>query len=144
MNINVELTSKIVMMAFLALLSVQDILSKSLGARTLVVFLVSGVICAMIQKTAVLTLLGSLIPGVFLVCVSRLTAESVGMGDALTVMAIGLFLGFWSTISLLGTALFLSIIPAAVLFMMGKGGKKKIPFVPFLAIGGVMLLITSR
>ena len=141
MSIEVTLIAKAVMMFFLVLLSVQDILSHSLRVRTLVVFFISGVICAIWQGTAVQVLIGSLIPGIFFVCVSRLTAGSVGMGDALTVMAIGLFLGFWSTVSLVGTALLLSIIPAAALFMMGKGGKKKIPFVPFLAIGGAILLI---
>lgn len=141
MSIEVTLIAKAVMMFFLVLLSVQDILSHSLRVRTLVVFFIAGAICAILQGTAVQVLIGSLIPGTFFVCVSRLTAGSVGMGDALTVMVIGLFLGFWSTVSLVGTALLLSIIPAAALFMMGKGGKKKIPFVPFLAIGGAILLI---
>ena len=123
MSIEVTLIAKAVMMFFLVLLSVQDILSHSLRVRTLVVFFISGVICAIWQGTAVQVLIGSLIPGIFFVCVSRLTAGSVGMGDALTVMAIGLFLGFWSTVSLVGTALLLSIIPAAA--------QEKDPFCPF-------------
>lgn len=80
--------------------------------------------------------------GVVLLFISKFTAESIGYGDGLVVMAMGLYVGIWQNLSVLFWGLFFaSIFSIIVVNVKKRSWKSKIPFVPFLLISYVLNLV---
>lgn len=82
--------------------------------------------------------LGALLPGLLLTAAGFFMKEQVGTGDGLVILISGLFLTLREVLSLCATASLLALIPAGVLFLLGRR-KAKIPFVPFLLAGYVLI-----
>ncbi len=85
-----------------------------------------------------------LLPGVFLLLLSRLTNEKVGEGDGILLMILGVMLGFDSILIISCTALFLQSIVACFLLVVKKADKQtKIPYVPFLLAGFITIIVSN-
>lgn len=79
--------------------------------------------------------------GVVLLVISKFTAESIGYGDGLVVMVMGLYMGIWDSLSILFWGLlFASIFSIILVNVKKRGWKSKIPFVPFLLLSYVVNL----
>lgn len=94
-----------------------------------------------IGEPAFLWLTGSLI-GMGFFILSRISKEAFGYGDSWVIFLLGVFLGLWKVISLLSIACFLSAVAAGICLIKSRWSRKRaIPFIPFLAIGylGVLL-----
>lgn len=79
--------------------------------------------------------------GILFFLISKCTKEAIGYGDSWIICFLGVYLGLWELLWLLGIAFTLSAM-ASVLFLMfhNYSGKCSIPFVPFLAISYVGVL----
>lgn len=84
-----------------------------------------------------------ILPGLFVLLISRFTKESIGMGDGLILMCYGLCEGFTGSLGVWILALFFSSLFSIICMISRKLQRKsEIPFTPFmfLAFLGVTLL----
>lgn len=93
------------------------------------------------RRSELHTLLYSLIPGIILLILGFLTRESIGYGDGLAVLVLGILLGIRRCVAAVFAGFILSAIVALILLTFRKvSGKSRLPFIPFLAAGlGVAL-----
>lgn len=83
----------------------------------------------------------SLLPGIGLMVLSRLTEKKVGMGDGILLVLLGLFEGSSKVFAVFCLGLFLQSIMAVVLLLLKKADKQTcIPFAPFLLLARILLL----
>lgn len=89
------------------------------------------------------SLLYSLIPGMAMLALSMLTRESIGYGDGLAVVILGMLLGIRKCMAAVLTGFLLSAVFALILLIFHKvNGKSRMPYIPFLAAGlGVVLFV---
>lgn len=119
---------------FLAVLSQEDIKEKRVSVRKLLFFAVSGIAYRLLVRPLDINeLVGSLVPGAFLLFLAVLTRESIGFGDGIVVLILGLWIGgALTTISVC-----VGILGAGIcgcIYLIAKR-KEPIPFVPFLLLG---------
>lgn len=125
---------------FLTVLTVQDIKEKRISIYKLLIFAVMALIhCIFIKQFSWQEILKCMIPGSILLFLSLITKESIGYGDGMTVMVLGLWTGGQFAFQVLCTGIILSGICAMVYLVKGK--KDTIPFVPFLLAGMEVVLI---
>ena len=128
----------------LAFCSIQDIREKKISLWKIKVY---GILATAISLWKLFSLnealgilicrfLAGLLPGIFLLILSKITREAIGYGDGLILLFIGLSLGFWECIGIFFTGL-LGVFLAALLILLFFGRKKglEIPFIPFLLTG---------
>ena len=85
-------------------------------------------------------LLGGVVLGLILLAVSRVTEESIGYGDGLTVAACGAALGFFQAFAIFALAVCFAAVWSGVLLVTGGAGRKdSFPFDPFLLAAQVCL-----
>lgn len=83
-----------------------------------------------------------MIPGLVWLAFSRISKDKMGEGDGLLLMGLGMGLGIERISLVLVAALFLNALAAGILLAVKKAdGKTRIPFVPFITAGLVMLLV---
>ncbi|SDB54704.1 prepilin peptidase [Butyrivibrio sp. INlla16] len=82
----------------------------------------------------------SLIPGIVLLTVSYFTRQGIGLGDGLTVLALGPLFGIMDTMLIVLISFTFSAVIGVILLIMKKvSGKSVMAFMPFLTVGvGVM------
>lgn len=109
-------------------------------------FLSVGTILAVIfrllnwgQDTAVW--IGGILIGAAFLLLSRCTKEEFGYGDSWMILILGISLGLWDVLLLLGIALTCAGLVALVLLKKKSWSRKvSFPFVPFLMLGYVGVL----
>ena len=119
---------------FMAVCTITDIRKKeipvavvALSGLALLFYVIFG------GKKQWMDILYSLMPGMLLLMLSYCTRESIGYGDGLVVLVIGICMGMGICIA--------AICAAALLALRKAGGKSRIPFVPFLSVGlGVVFI----
>lgn len=125
-------------MSFLGINSWIDIRKKQISLFSVAFFLAVGIVyeCIVLDKNP--AVFWGLLPGVALLGVSKLSGEALGMGDALLMLVLGIYLGLEAALDVLLLALFLAAVWAGILIFVGKKNKNAtFPFVPFLLIGYV-------
>lgn len=86
---------------------------------------------------------GALIGGGFLF-VSRITEEGIGYGDSLSILVLGIYLGFWKILMVLSLTFFLILYVSVPLLCIKKMSRTyTLPFLPFLTGGYLFLLLTG-
>ena len=109
----------------LTVTAAEDIREKKISVCTVTVFAIAAVIYHM--------------PGSMLVLISLLTGESIGYGDGVLVMTLGLWLGGIFTLTVTVTGIMISGIYGVICLLRRK--YDPIPFVPFLLIGMEVALL---
>lgn len=124
---------------FLGILSREDIKEKEISVKVVLIGAAAALVCHFISgQVTGMRMISSLLPGIGLMLLSAATKESIGKGDGIVVMALGLWLG--------GLMTFLTVCLAlctAGIFALGYLLQKRqelIPFVPCLLIGMEVLL----
>lgn len=80
------------------------------------------------------------LPGVISLFLSYISREQIGYGDGLMLIALGGCIGLQQAIMVVGIALAASFVVSVALVMLRKAGRThKLPFVPFLLLGYLML-----
>ena len=89
------------------------------------------------------TIIG-LAEGVFLILVSVITKGQIGMGDGILLAACGLMLGGKDNMIMFFFACISSAIVSALIMIIKKADKKtRIPFVPFMIPGFLVMVLLS-
>ncbi len=126
------------MIGFLGINSWTDIRRRQISLLSVGIFLTIGILyqCFYLKQGSMMLL--GLIPGIVLVAVSKATRESLGMGDALLMLVMGIYLGLEEAVNVLLLSLFLAAIWAGILLAVQRKKKDyEFPFVPFLLMGYV-------
>ncbi len=124
---------------FLALLTPDDIRERRISVGKLVAGMVLALICRKLTgHMNAAEIIGSLVPGIILLLMAVIFRESIGSGDGMAVMVLGLWIGgFCASI-----AVCLAIMMAglfAVVYLVRKR-RETLPFIPFLLLGMEVLL----
>jgi len=135
--------AELVMLVFLGIGAVWDIRTKQVPAGYLLAGTVGSVMYQAFTGNQLwyLWVLGIATGGVFLI-LSKCTGEGIGYGDSWMILNLGIFLGVWKLLCVLGMAFLCSSVAAGAGLMAKKWNRKtRVPFFPFLTIGymGAML-----
>ncbi len=102
---------------------------------------VSLVIHLICRDTGCREFIISLIPGILLLAVSRLTKGKIGEGDAFVIMALGIMTGWQSSVRTLMNGLVSASLFGIYLIFKNNGKKDiKLPLVPFILCGYIIML----
>ncbi len=87
----------------------------------------------------------SLVPGSILLLLSLCTRESIGYGDGMVALVLGILMGYGECIAIIIIGLMGSAVCALILLACGKvKGKSRLPFLPFLAVGLGVFYIAQK
>ncbi|NLP17156.1 MAG: hypothetical protein GX379_08975 [Clostridiales bacterium] len=130
----------------LIITSVQDIRWKKI--RLWVVILGMVLICICIPFSTTLSVLDRLLgitPGIGVLILSKLTSGKIGMGDGLILGVTGIELGFWGNMELFALALLFAALFSIVLLILRRADRKKaIPFIPFILLAYIVLMVQIK
>ena len=105
--------------------------------------ILSGIIFSVWRQESVWSITGAAFTGVFFCFMSLATRGSLGLGDGLIILALGMWIGGMELlISVLSALLGSGLCSAVLLTVFHRGRNTEIPFVPFLFAGyagGVLL-----
>lgn len=130
----------------MGILAIADIRERAIPVIFLVIFgMIAVIYTVTVGEREWISILYSLIPGVFFLAVSLCTRESVGYGDGWTVMILGLLIGAEGCFVTVCVGLLLSAFSSLVLLVLRKvNGKSRLPFLPFLTIGLGVWIIAQK
>ncbi|TAH73876.1 MAG: hypothetical protein EWM47_02080 [Anaerolineaceae bacterium] len=127
----------------LIIVTIQDIRWKKI--RVGVVLLAAFLICICIPFCSVLSVLDRVLGlslGLGVMLLSKATGGKIGIGDGMVLGATGMGLGFWSNMELFALALAIAAVFSIGLLVLRKANRKKvIPFMPFLLLAYIFLII---
>lgn len=87
---------------------------------------------------------GGILVGLFLLFISFITRQQIGLGDGILFVITGIGLGFFDNIILLMSSLFLTSIVALSLFVAKKIKRKEtLPFIPFVWVSFICILLKN-
>lgn len=131
-------------LAVLAICSYEDMKSKQICIKWLLLFAAEGVLLWILgEKQSIIEIITAISPGLCVLLVAFMTRGGIGQGDGLLLIVTGIFLGGASAMKIFLSALFLSGGYAAALLVIGRKNRKyEIAFVPFLFLAfiGEMLI----
>lgn len=142
-SINWEVVSGIICLMYLFILSGQDIISRTVS----VWLLISGIIAAvfyqfLVCEEALFLCAAGAVIGIAFIGVSKVTKEGIGYGDSILILVLGIYLGLWDLLYMLMIAFSLSAIFSTIILAASHYNRKKtFPFIPFLAVGDLILFL---
>lgn len=140
-----EVGIKIIVGCMIFLCAIGDIKKKKVWIPVIVIGGILSFLLLFVQgKAGWIECLGGGAVGGALLLFSKITGEQIGLGDGVLFCVTGLVLGFWQNISLLLWSLFLTSVMAGFLLVVKKCEKqRKIPFIPFVFAGYMILQFLS-
>ncbi len=132
--------SRVIGLAILLVLSIEDICFRKISEYLLLVLAVLGVIYQIgWGEVSFVSIVGGVGIGVTFLFISYITKEALGYGDSLLIGILGLYLGTIGVIETLIVAWGMATFAAGIVLIRKRFSKKTIiPFVPFLT-GGYMV-----
>lgn len=137
----------VIVSLFLLVATVKDIRKKEISIRFLVIWFLS--FCTYILSVSLLkkdfylikeAILG-IIPGIASLILSYVSKEQIGYGDGLVLILLGMIEGYQKVIFIFLCGIFFLSIFSGVALCVKKFSKKyKVPFIPFLLAGYLVVL----
>lgn len=129
----------------LSLLAIEDFRSKQIPVVPVLGCGILGVIFHLIYQTRTIgEIIGGLLIGCVLYGISVCTKGKIGKGDGILFMVTGVYLGFWLNLLLLWLSCVIAgVVGVAIVLFRKKGRHYQIPFVPFVLISEVLLLMVG-
>lgn len=119
--------------------AVEDIRNKKISIWILIVFFLLSVIHIVIYRDIpVKELMGGIGIGIMAVMVSVVFHKSIGLGDGITLLNLGILVGQTRLLEIMMVSLFFTMIWGVFYMAKGKNRNKTIAFVPFILIGFVL------
>ena len=132
-------------MGILLSLSVIDIHFRRIPVDILVMASIAALVYQGITRQAdLLMAAGGAGVGILFLLVSKVTREGFGYGDSWAILALGIYLGLWGVLDVLaGTFCLLAAASLICLTAKKMSRKHTIPFIPFLAAGYLLSVLTG-
>ena len=132
-------------MGILLSLSVIDIHFRRIPVDILVMASIAALVYQGITRQADLWMAaGGAGVGILFLLVSKVTREGFGYGDSWAILALGIYLGLWGVRDVLaGTFCLLAAASLICLTAKKMSRKHTIPFIPFLAAGYLLSVLTG-
>ena len=137
--------SQVFCMGILLSLSVIDIHFRRIPVDILVMASIAALVYQGITRQADLWMAaGGAGVGILFLLVSKVTREGFGYGDSWAILALGIYLGLWRVLDVLaGTFCLLAAASLICLTAKKMSRKHTIPFIPFLAAGYLLSVLTG-
>ena len=131
------------LLGLLGICSIEDMRKKEIQVYVVLTFGIVGVILRLFyQNVSMRNMLLGMAIGIGMMFASLVTAGQIGLGDGLLLTVTGIFLGAYGNAMLfLHGLLFAAVWSLVVVLVFRKGRKTKIPFVPFLFIAYLEMLL---
>ena len=136
-----------VSLIFIMICTITDIRKREIPLTMIILFSCLSLVIAKIrgEEGGWFSFLYSMAPGVFFLLLSFCTRQSIGYGDVLVILVLGLYVGYRKCIMIVAIGLVASSVYALVLLVCRKvKGKSRIAFVPFLAIGWGVVYVAQK
>ena len=85
-------------------------------------------------------LLPACLPGMLFLALSRMLPGQIGAGDAWVVLSLGAWMPSEELLAMVCVSLFAAAVAAGILFLRKKR-TKTLPFVPFLLLGRILMIL---
>ena len=133
-----------ILLVFLGLNTISDIRTKKILIWSAWVFGAIGLLYGFISKELMISqVLITLLPGIIFLIISKVTKESLGYGDGIVVLVMGVFINMQKLVSSLMLALLFAALWSIILMIFwGKKKQADFPFLPFVLlgyIGGILI-----
>ena len=137
--------SQVFCMGILLSLSVIDIHFRRIPVDILVMASIAALVYQGITRQADLWMAaGGAGVGILFLLVCKVTREGFGYGDSWAILALGIYLGLWGVLDVLaGTFCLLAAASLICLTAKKMSRKHTIPFIPFLAAGYLLSVLTG-
>ena len=131
-------------MGILTVLSVIDILTHFISVKILLVLNVCAVIYqGYTRRVDIWLIMGGICVGMILLLISKITHESIGYADSWLILILGIYLGLWELLEVLAGALFVLALASVLVLVMKRMSRKCVlPFIPFLAAGYLLNIMS--
>jgi leader peptidase (prepilin peptidase)/N-methyltransferase len=132
-----------IMGAMLLLTSIQDAVQKKICIWIVAAggFFI-GIGLLLYQPLTIGNSLGGVFVGIVVIIISKATGGKIGMGDGLLLCVTGMGLGLWGNIELFAYALLAAAVISIILLIFRIADRKKsIPFVPFLFLSYLFMMV---
>lgn len=141
----VDIAMRIILGAMLLACSVQDIRKKKIFLWVIALgALLTGICFPFCSSASFFKTLGGIAVGACVIVISLATGGKIGLGDGMLLCVTGLGLGFWGNLELFALALSMAAVLSIILLIFRLADRKKsIPFVPFLFLGYVFLMVVK-
>ncbi len=119
----------------IAAIGYMDLRKKCLPVWILAVLNVTSIVlCILIRRNSVFSVLGGVCVGAVFLLASKLTREAIGYGDSWLILSLGIYLGLRQLLGVVFAASFVASL-ISLFLCLAKGWKRKrgLPFIPFLA-----------
>lgn len=127
---------------FSVLFCITDMLERKVPAGIFAAYLLAGVISAVLLHREIGELVLCTVPGLLFLAFSVCLGKQVGAGDGLYLLLTSLFVSFGQMLLLLAVSL---LSAAAVsLIMIINGNKRTIPFLSFMPLPFILMLMEER
>lgn len=126
-----------VLLAFLGLNTISDIRTKKVLIWSAWVFGVFGLLYGLLTKELVSPqVITALLPGSICLIISKVTKESMGYGDGIIILVMGVYISTQKLIGSLVLALIFAALWSILLLVLFRKKKQdEFPFVPFVLLG---------
>jgi len=133
---------EVIMLGSLAILSGVDLRVRKIPLIPVLVLGVGFFVYRLWNGVPLSEVAAGVIPGGILLLVSLVTEESIGYGDGLVLLVLGVLCGAMEAVAVLGMALLLAAVLSMVLLVLKRVGRKtKLPFLPCLCSGYLLFLL---
>ena len=131
------------LLGMLGFCTIEDCRKKRILLCPVLLFGIAGLILHLYYRNiTIYSLLAGCLIGAFLLLISKVTGGKIGIGDGLVLIVTGIYLGFENnTILFLHGLFFCGIWSLLMLLTKKKKGSDEVPFVPFLLLAYVKMLL---
>ena len=133
------------MLVMLLMNSVTDLKKREILLKETAAFFLAGLVLSFLNVIRGMPVPAALMAGGTAAGMSLLSAGRIGMGDALVILTLCVYLPAEEVLGILSTASVLSAVAGICLLGRGAGKDTQIPFVPFLLVGAIVIFfLTGR
>ena len=138
-------TGHLLMLVMLLMNSVTDLKKREILLKETAAFFLAGLVLSFLNVIQGMPIVAALMAGGTAAGMSLLSAGRIGMGDALVILTLCVYLPAEEVLGMLSAASVLSAGAGICLLVRGAGKDTQIPFVPFLLVGAIVIFfLTGR
>ena len=131
-----------IMLGCLLILSIMDLRTRKISLLPVLLLGLFAMGYRFWENESLWEVLTGMLPGGVLLLAAWVTKESIGYGDGIVLLVVGVFCGIKKTVAILGISLILAAVMAMLLLVLRRAGRKtELPFLPCLCSGYLLCLL---